>query len=104
MKYVISFLVTFLFISGCSNKVPVQAKPIITQEILLERCEEDTPIPMKIVVDKNNNRGYSGDEILEVLTRWDEIYNDCALKHDALINTIRKLQDQNIHVNIKVKE
>ncbi|EOR9074254.1 hypothetical protein FOI42_RS03975 [Escherichia coli] len=104
MKYILTFLITFMLITGCSNKVPVQASPIITQEILLERCEEDTPIPKKIVVDSHGNRGYAGDEILNVLTRWDSMYNECALRYDALIDTIRKLQDQNIRVNIKVKE
>lgn len=104
MKYVVVFLCTFLFITGCAEEIKYKPKPIVEQEILLERCDENTPLPTKIMVDKNGFKGYDGAEILAVLAKWDSIYNECALKHDALIKTIRDLQNQDIKVKIKSED
>ena len=104
MKYALVWLISFLFITGCAETIKVQSAPMIEQEILLERCEEDTPLPKKIMVDRNGFKGYDGAEILAVLAQWDSMYNDCALKHDALIKTIRDLQNQDIKVKIKSED
>lgn len=104
MKYALVFLISFMLISGCAEQIKVRPAPLIKQEILLERCDDNTPLPTKIIVDKNGNKGYGGAEVLNVLTRWDSIYNDCALKHDALIKTIRDLQGKDIKVEIVTKD
>lgn len=96
------FLATvILFTSGCATPVYVEPKPIITQEILLELCTGDTPVPMKISLDKNGNPGYDGKEILAVLIQWQRTYDNCAAIHDELVNTIRKLQSSE---KLKIKE
>lgn len=100
MKYILILSCALLF-AGCAQKVELPADRVVKQEILLERCSFDTPLPEQIVVDKHGNSGYSGKEVLDVLRKWDSIYNDCALKHDALIDLIRKLQGENITVIIK---
>lgn len=104
MKYALVFAISFLLISGCAQEIKYQPNPIVEQEILLERCDENTPLPSKIMVDKNGFRGYDGAEILAVLAKWDAMYNECALKHDALIKTIRDLQNQDVKVKIKSED
>ncbi|AGC34740.1 hypothetical protein GNZ01_06655 [Escherichia coli] len=101
MKKLLVPFISFLIISGCAEQVKLQSPAPIKQEILLERCDDDTPLPQKIMIDKNGFKGYDGAEILKVLTRWDAVYNECALKHDALIKTIRDLQGKDIKINIK---
>ena len=56
MKYALVFAISFLLISGCAEEIKYQPKPIVEQEILLERCDENTPLPSKIMVDKNGFR------------------------------------------------
>lgn len=102
MRYFLIILITVL-LSACGNKALVNTKPQITQEILLERCTDDTPIPTKSIIDKYGNKGYSGDEILNVLIQWQHTYDECAVRHDVLIKTIRDMQKQDIVVKIKEK-
>lgn len=86
---------------GCAPKA-VDIKPLIVQEALLEKCTDDTPVPSipartpdgKIMVDADGKTLYDGAETLRVLTKWDGLYGECAMKHDALIDLIRKLQGQ----------
>lgn len=99
MKYLLIAL-AFLMV-GCSNKVPVQIEHPIQQEILLQRCTEDTPIPLKKTVDTTGQAGYDGTEVFRVLRDWQSVYDDCATKMDALITVLRKVQDPNLKVTIK---
>lgn len=90
-----------LSLSGCAPKT-VDVKPLIVQEALLEKCTDDTPVPStpartpdgKIMVDADGKTLYDGAETLRVLTKWDGIYGECAMRHDALVDLIRKIQGQ----------
>lgn len=90
-----------LTLTGCAPKVEV--KPIIVQEVLLKKCTTDTPVPEipardadgKIMVDEEGKTLYDGKETMRVLIKWDDIYTDCAMTHDALVDVIRKLQAAN---------
>lgn len=100
------FLISLIILSstvlvGCGNKAVVDAKPMIEQEILLQPCTTDTPLPVKKSVDSTGQVGYDGKEILSVLIAWQNTYNDCATKMDSLIVTIRKLQNKNVTIKIK---
>jgi len=66
--------------------------PIIEQQSLLQKCPTDTPIPTNFVLDEQGNKVYNGQELYRVLRDWQVIYNDCAANHDALVDTILKLQ------------
>ncbi len=100
------FLISIIILScsvlvGCSDKAVVNAKPIVQQEVLLQTCTTDTPIPKKKSVDSTGQVGYDGKEILSVLIAWQNTYDSCATKLDALVTAIRKLQDKNITIKIK---
>ncbi|SOK58432.1 hypothetical protein [Yersinia phage fHe-Yen9-04] len=84
------FVTLMLMITGCST-VPIQNKPIIEQQSLLQKCTTDTPIPTNFVLDSNGNQVYNGKEVFRVLREWQTVYNDCAAQHDALVDTILKL-------------
>lgn len=93
-KILVCLLITCsLLLIGCSTKVPVQTKPVISQELLLEKCSQDTPIPEKFVLDKDGKKVYNGQEIMRVLTEWDTIYGKCSSTHNQLVDTIKKLAD-----------
>lgn len=101
LKYVVLLLVLSLF--GCNSTAPVEMKQQVQQEVLLERCSEDTPLPTQKTVDKDGNVGYDGKEVFRVLREWDAIYFDCASRLDALITYLQKTQDPNFKVTIKDK-
>lgn len=61
---------------GCSNK-PNNTTYI--QESLLTECTSDTPIP----------KGTSGADVLETLTEWQSVYNQCRYGKKALIEAVR---------------
>lgn len=100
-KFLILIIFSCTVLVGCSNKAVVDAKPIIQQEVLLQTCTTDTPIPQKKKVDSTGQVGYDGTEILSVLIAWQRTYDTCATQLDALVNTIRKLQDKNVTIKIK---
>ena len=81
-----------IVLTGCSSKAVVQATPMITQENLLEKCTTDTPLPEKYTLDENGKKVYNGKEVYNVLIQWENVYSECATKHDKLIDTIRELQ------------
>lgn len=95
MRKIIGLLIILcaVLLSACSTKVPVQNKPVITQEILLEKCTQDTPVPENFVLDKDGKKVYNGKEVLQVLIAWDKIYGKCSSTHNELVDTIRKLSD-----------
>jgi|AGFT01.1.fsa_nt_gi hypothetical protein len=90
-----------LSLSGCAKTVKGDVKPIIVQESLLKKCTKDTPLPEvpardekgNIMLDENGQQLYDGKETMRVLVKWDDIYTDCAVTHDSLVDTIRKLQE-----------
>lgn len=92
-----------LFTSGCAQKAYVESRPMITQEVFLERCTGDTPLPTKLTVDKDGNTGYDGKEVLNVFIQWQREYDKCAALHDALVKAIRDMQALE-SVKIKIKE
>jgi len=81
IKYIIIGL-ALIILSGCSS-IPVKSSPIITQEVLLERCSTDTPIPL----------GKDGKALIEALVAFQKVYNECAVRHDKLIDTIEVLKN-----------
>lgn len=97
--------IVLLFTTGCNStvKVPIVVKEPIQQEVLLEKCTADTPLPTVFVLDKDGKPVYNGKEILRILTEWQKAYDTCAATHDALVDTIRKLQNTE-SVKIKIKE
>lgn len=98
---IVCVIVVVLSLTGCANRVKGEVKPIIVQESLLKKCTKDTPLPEipardengKIMLDENGQQLYDGKETMRVLVKWDDIYNDCAITHDSLVDTIRKLQE-----------
>lgn len=100
LAIVAGFMLLFT-LTGCAPKVEV--KPIIVQEVLLKKCTADTPVPEipardadgKIMLDEEGKQLYDGKETMRVLIKWDDIYSDCAMTHDALVDVIRKLQEAN---------
>lgn len=102
MKLKHTVLLFTLALVGC-NSVPVQVNQKVQQEVLLERCTEDTPLPTQKTVDKDGNVGYDGKEVFRVLRDWQTVYDDCSTKLDALIAYLRKSQDPNLKFKIKDK-
>lgn len=96
--------IVLLFTTGCTStvKVPVQTNHNVTQEILLQKCTADTPIPVNSFVDKDGVTTYNGREVLRILIQWQTVYDECASTHDALVDTIRKIKDtENLKIRIK---
>lgn len=87
--FIAIFMAFVLLLTACST--PVQNKPIIEQQSLLQKCPTDTPIPTNFVLDDKGNKVYNGQEVFRVLREWQSIYNDCAAEHDALVDTVLKL-------------
>lgn len=69
---------------GCSSK-PNNTTYI--QESLLTECTSDTPIP----------KGLTGADVLEALTDWQTLYNQCRYSKKALIQAVRN--DHNTKTN-----
>lgn len=70
-----------LLLSACST--PVQNTPIIEQQSLLQSCSTDTPMPSDT----------TGKALMQALIDYQSIYNDCAQRNDALIQTIKGLRN-----------
>ena len=81
MKYLIVLAVFLL----CACQVKVDYG--IEQQSLLQKCSTDTPLPEKYVVN-DGVKQYNGKEVMRVLTEWNDIYTDCASKHNILVDTI----------------
>lgn len=80
-----------IMLSACSNTV--QNKPIIEQQNLLQKCTSDTPIPTQFVLDEQGEKVYNGKELFRVLVEWQSVYNECAVTHNTLVDTINKITD-----------
>lgn len=98
MKYIIILMLSFVLV-GCGTHV--DSKPQVTQELLLQPCTKDTPLPQNITVDSTGQKGYDGKELFATLRAWDATYAECSTRLDALIAILRKYQGQNITLNIK---
>ncbi len=79
-------------VAGC-NTVPVNNKPIIEQQSLLQLCGTDTPVPTNFVLNDKGEQVYNGKEVFSVLRDWQAYYNNCAAMHNKLVNTIVELQN-----------
>lgn len=71
----------------------IKPQPIIKQESLLEYCSSDTPLPTNFTLDKDGNKVYDGEEIYNTMISWHFMYNECAIRHDKLVDAIRDLQN-----------
>lgn len=78
-----------IMLSACSNTV--ENRPIIEQQNLLQKCTSDTPIPTQFVLDSEGKRVYNGKELFRVLMEWQSVYNECAVTHNTLVDTINDL-------------
>lgn len=85
-------VITFL-LSGCSNKIPVQNRPIIEQTNLLQKCTSDTPLPTNYVLNEEGKKVYNGTELYTTLRDWQDVYSECASKHNKLVDTLIGLQE-----------
>lgn len=104
-KIIIAIMISFMLVlSGCADRVKGVVKPEIVQQALLQKCTNDTPVPEnpaldengKVVVDGDGNVLYNGKEMMRVLVEWDNIYTTCATTHDALVDTIEKIQSTKV--------
>lgn len=97
---IVGAIVLVFALSGCAQHVKGEVKPEIVQQNLLKKCTKDTPLPEnpaldangKVLVDSDGNALYNGKEMMRVLIAWDGIYTECATTHDALVDTINKIQ------------
>lgn len=80
VKRVLSIILIVVVLAGCGT--PVKTTPIIEQEALLQPCADDTVLP----------QGTDGAALLEALLQYQKMYSVCAIRHDALINTIKTLK------------
>lgn len=87
------FLICFIMIILSSCSVEVQNKPIIEQQNLLQKCTSDTPLPENFVLDDGGKKVYTGQEMYRVLREWQSVYNNCAVVHNELVDTIDKLTE-----------
>lgn len=96
MKKIIIALFTacVILLSGCADKAYVNIDtPIIEKDSkFLERCTADTPLPENPYIDKDGKRLYNGKSNMDAFEKWQLVYDDCALKNDALIQLILDLQ------------
>lgn len=83
-----------VLLCGCAPKalVTMEAPILETDSKFLERCTADTPVPENPFIDKDGKKLYNGVSSMETFQKWQTVYDDCALKHDALINVILELQ------------
>ncbi|MDR7342115.1 hypothetical protein J2X14_000503 [Pantoea alhagi] len=70
-----------LLLTACSN--PVQVAPVIEQQALLQPCSTDTPIPTDT----------TGKALMQALIEYQSLYNECASRNDALIQTIKGIRE-----------
>lgn len=89
-----------LVLSGCAEKVNVNPVPLINQQNLLVRCTKNTPIPVSDKVDAEGKTVYDGQVLINTLQKWQEVYDVCASKDDALVDAVIKVQ---VPKTIKVK-
>lgn len=78
-----------ILLSACAGKV--ENRPIIEQENLLVKCTADTPVPTNFILDKDGKKVYTGKELFRVLIEWQTVYNNCAVVHNSLVDTINDL-------------
>lgn len=98
-KLIIAFFAgCVIFISGCSDKAYVNMEPPIIESDseFLKRCTADTPVPENPTIDKDGKKVYDGNSSIHTLEKWQLVYDDCAVKHDALIKLIQDLQRDRI--------
>lgn len=98
-KIIIAFFVgCVIFISGCQDRVYVTPEPSVidTDSKFLERCTADTPLPENPKIDKDGKKVYDGTSGMHTLEQWQLVYDECALKNDALIKLILDLQRDRI--------
>lgn len=94
-KIIVAFVLgCVLVLTGCSKTVPIQVKPMIVQESLLEVCTADTPLPKNFVLDPKGEKQYNGKEVLNLLVEWQRVYDECASSKDALVGAIRDVQSR----------
>ena len=66
---------------GCSS-LNSQNDNTPIQENLLTKCPLETPSPA----------GKAGKEVLTTLLEWEKFYNECAIRHDGLVDAVRKMK------------
>jgi hypothetical protein len=86
MKFILLSLLIFL--TGCSNTVPLQRKFPEIPNVLLEKC------PDLQKTKENSNLS----DIVKVITTNYSLYHECAAKHDAFVEwykTQKKIYGEN---------
>lgn len=97
---IVGAIMLVFMLSACAPKIKGEVKPVIVQQNLLQKCTKDTPLPENpakdangnIIVDAEGKKLYDGKEMMRVLIAWDDVYTTCATTHDALVDTINKIQ------------
>jgi hypothetical protein len=82
MRNVLFFLsvIIALGVSGCASlKEPEQVQPI--QQNLLTKCP-----PL------SKHEGTTGKAVLDTLLHWASEYNDCATRHNGLVDTVSRTE------------
>jgi hypothetical protein len=76
MRILLTLLISSFLLAGCAPNVRQEAKPI--QQNLLTKCPPLT---------KHN--GTNGVMVLNTLTRWAAEYNECAARHNGLVDAVK---------------
>lgn len=91
-KIIFAVLLSVAVLTGCST-VPVKSEPIISQQNLLVKCTYDTPVPERNGVDKDGKPASTGEDLINALFKYQDVYNVCAVTHDKLVDAIIEQQE-----------
>lgn len=90
MKKLFFVILLAFMLTACATKV--NTTPTITQQNLLQKCTTDTPIPKRSGTDSNGKPASTGTDFLTNAVEWQDVYNNCAIMHDKLVDAILEQQ------------